>query len=269
MTFTREEKMYYDNEFKSMIDLTYAKCLEFFVNRLDDFKSYHETLFLGIPLTPEKMKMMMRLDEVTITSYCLQLDDCYELSFHDRMTLIKNNFPALYGLTWAGYGQDSSAYEYYATFLEVIKGKASTDDKYRPLACLAEQLLPSCSAIETNLVDLNEILPPEILRQESKITELNQETRKVREWCNPSGSAIGPDNNIILIFYKIILFGTEFSDRLDDPAKCGAIQDKYLWQLHRYVKTQFGKKSYALLHETAMIPLSIKSISNVLEEAGK
>lgn len=268
MIYTQEEHLYYNKEYKSFINHSYTKCLEFFVNRLDEFKCYHENMIFKTPLSPEKLKLMMRLDEVTITTYCLELNDCFELSFHDRMTLVKNNFPAIYALVWAVYGQDYDAQEYFLTFFNVIKKRAETDEQYGPLADLAEELLSSIK--ESICSSLNDILPSDMLREESKKITFDQETKKIQNWSTPNGGTkTGPDHNIILIFYKILLFGTDFTDRLDDPAKIGAIQNKYLWQLHRYIKTQFRNKSYAFLHETAMISLSIKSISNVLEEVVK
>ncbi|XP_059098684.1 glucocorticoid receptor-like isoform X2 [Tigriopus californicus] len=268
MVYTQEEELYHKKEYKSFMTTACSKCLDFFVNRLDDYKTYHESIIYNIPLTPEKMKLMMKLDEVIITAHCLELSDGHELSSYDRMTLIKNNFSALYGLVWAGYGQDYCTIEYYTTFLDFTQRRASTDENYRLLANLAEELLPLI--IKGAFGNLNGLFPANDLCQELNVgATFKQETSKVQNWSAPYGLDNGPDHNIILIFYKIILFGTDFPDRLDEPTKIEAIRDKYLWQLHRYIKNQSGKKTYTLLHETAMIILSIKSISTVLENAMK
>ncbi|XP_059090052.1 nuclear hormone receptor family member nhr-10-like [Tigriopus californicus] len=250
--FTLEERNVYVDEFTQLITKSYNTVIDFYSVQPVMFDILVKTVFQGQTSDSNSLKCMTKLDEDILMQYCMGNPDFEQLYFHDRMLLIHHNFPILFGFMWSVFCMPEFLTDYLGGLVRHLNHGANKKGK--------QLISPLQKSERTKLTQ-----GVEKMTNESDPLRLVKNMHQIQDWVKATSDP-SRDNVLIVLILKVFLFSTEFGhDKLKNGPKIKACHQKYLFQLHRYLKQLFHESANSRLHQLFLMSLCAKDVFNALQ----
>ena len=259
-TFTQEEKTQYGDLFRQMLRANYVAFAEHFGQRPALFKTVLGEVFGQGRLTPRAGDAIEQADEISLKSFIFGMPQLAGLTLYDRMTLITNNYPAVYFLSCAicmdrkelmGYFIDLAAY--LKRHKEAGKLDQTRMEALKQLEVFSNQdQAPEPGSTDFSFYDNSRLKSLDIEKQSSLRQELqgtNQSLQSVAQARVRKSKKIHTTDPIITLLSMLVSITNVGLLKLQHQEKAQEVQDKHAWMLHKYLKTYYPGEANKRYHQ--------------------
>ena len=231
--FTTQEEEEITNMYENYLNLAHIKYYEHFAECPDLFKSFISGVLANGIVSEFTIKSFEEMDEMVNKNFVFELQDMSELTAFDKMTLITENYKRFFGVWCVLLGNEQDLFYFFQDFVTkgqtMRKTNSSVDYVMRELEKLsldsdtfANQIAKSFSPLFVHEV----------------ITE--KELPFIRELYNKTRTTSGEVDYIMTMLMLMIMIFHPDGVKLERKKIVQNIQEKYVWQLHRYLTTKYG-----------------------------
>ena len=230
------ERKYFEDTMVSCDRKGAIMYLEFFSANPKSFTEFMNSVCYGEDISIPLIKTFEKLDDQFLVNWAAELDDMLAISAFDRMSLLMENCKIIYGLSIGLF----SSFDYIEIWLDSLIDLMNRDVVPKTLLTQMEHYRKTKEKPSFDHwyfgteEDADKLLQYYSTLEHFKTWLIDAHTKR---------------NDLVLqgLLYMIALFNPG-SLPLQDANQVQKIQDKYVWQLQKYLKFKYKNESSKYLH---------------------
>lgn len=232
LVFTDEDEKQCITEFHEFLKGCYTHYINFFADHLELLDALANSVYTGRVRDRRVLDCMDHLDESWMTNYCFQLPQISSVSAFDKMTLLRHNYPIIFGLLWGAYNTTHDFFTYFFQVLEYAEEVQSCNEKAKKILafqCKERFLMDPLAKFPTQecIYEPDSSQRDDFLLQMKKMNDLLQ--------C-PGTNKL--DLTLVYLVVRYLMVCTDFQAKLENRDNINKIRDFQLFQLKRYVQSK-------------------------------
>lgn len=255
--FTTQEEEEISQMYKNYLNLAHIKYYEHFAEFPEEFQSFISGVFVNGIVSEFTIKTFEEMDEMVSKNFVFELRDMSELTAFDKMTLISENYKRFFGVWCVLLGNEKDLVYFFQDF--VMKGQSMRETNSSVDFIMKEMEKLSLDT-DTFANQIAKTFSPLFVHE--VVTQ--RELPFIRELYNKTRTLNGEIDYVMTMLMLMVMIFHPDGVKLERKKVVQNIQEKYVWQLHRYLTTKYGAGvARGRLHAAIMLMTYAEELYNL------